>query len=257
MIKLLMQIALLCLPAAVQAAAYTVTASNSGFVPKNLTINSGDAVTFLNAGGQHNVHAISGPTLFRCANDCAADSDASNKAWSATITFPTAGTVNYVCDPHAGMGMIGSIVVKAVAAPAIKLDGYMSGNWYDPSQSGHGFELEFTSQPSDTPGQNTVVAYWYVYTPDGSGQNWLFAAGGYDATSNAVTLPALLLGGAKFPPLFDSGALTQTEWGTLTFSFTDCNNGTASWTSTVPGYGSGSVPIARLTSVAGTSCPAP
>ncbi|MGH8324337.1 MAG: hypothetical protein ACRETD_11150, partial [Steroidobacteraceae bacterium] len=157
-----------------------------------------------------------------------------------------------------GVGMHGTITVNSVAPPppTIALGGYMSGNWFNPDQSGQGFELEFTGQPSDTPGQNALVAYWYVYTPDGTGQNWIFAEGPYDSTSNSVTLPALLLSGAKFPPLFNSADLTQTNWGTLTFSFTDCNNGTASWSSSVAGYGSGSLPITRLTNVAGTACPA-
>jgi hypothetical protein len=47
-----------------------------------------------------------------------------------------------------------------------------------------------------------------------------------------------------------------TQWGTLTFTFTDCDRGTASWTSTAAGYpASGSFPIARVTRIAGTTCP--
>jgi hypothetical protein len=138
------------------------------------------------------------------------------------------------------------------AAPArsgINLDGYMSGNWYDPAQSGQGFQLEFTDQ------DNIMLAIWFVYTPDGNGQNWIFAQGPYDLTKNTVTLPAEILTGAKFPPLFSSSDLHATPWGTITFTFTDCNNGTASWNSSVPGYGSGSLPISRLTQISGTTCP--
>ena len=227
------------------------------FSPTPITITAGDSVTFNNLGGAaHNVHAAD--NSFRCANGCdgqGGDGNPSPANWTFTLTFNSPGTVNYYCDNHVGMGMTGSIVVNAAAPPPPTLGGYLSGNWYDASQSGHGFELEFTSQPSDTPGQNALVAYWYVYTPDGSGQNWIFAYGGYDAASNTVSVPAFLFGGTKFPPLFDPNAVTQTAWGTLTFTFTDCNNGTASWTSNVAGYGSGSLPITRITSVAGTTCP--
>jgi hypothetical protein len=130
----------------------------------------------------------------------------------------------------------------------IAIDGYMSGNWFNPQQAGHGFQIEAATN-------NVMLAIWFVYAPDGSGQNWIYAQGTYDKTSSTVTLPAIMLTGAKFPPNFHSSDLTQTAWGNLTFSFTDCNNGTASWSSPLPGYGVGSLPITRLTQVDGTTCP--
>jgi len=134
------------------------------------------------------------------------------------------------------------------AQPPITINGYMSGNWYSPNQGGHGFQIEAATN-------NTMVAIWFVYAPDGSGQNWIYAQGTYDTTKNAVRLPAILLTGAKFPPNFKSSDVNQTPWGTLTFTFTDCNNGTATWNSTLNGYGAGTLPIVRLTQIAGTICP--
>lgn len=98
-----------------------------------------------------------------------------------------------------------------------------------------------------------MVAIWFVYPPNGGGQNWIYAQGTFDSTKNSVTVPAILLTGPKFPPLYNSNDLEQTSWGTVTFS--DCNTGIASWNSTVAGYGSGSIPIQRLTSIHGTTCP--
>jgi hypothetical protein len=136
------------------------------------------------------------------------------------------------------------------APPPVTLNGYMSGNWYDPSNPGEGFQLEFTPQ------QNAVLAIWFTYASDGSGSPiWIYSQGQYDSTSNAVTLPAFFEHGAKFPPAFKSSDVTQTPWGTLTFTFTDCDHGTASWAPTLAGYTAGSMPIARLTSIAGTTCP--
>jgi hypothetical protein len=118
-----------------------------------------------------------------------------------------------------------------------------------------------TNQPdAGVPSQKEMVAIWFVYTPDGKNQNWIYAQGPYDSNENTVTLPATIYHGAKFPaPLsnFDPNDLVGTlgDWGTLTFSFTDCNNGMASWTSTENGYGSGSIAITRLTSIDGTICP--
>lgn len=141
----------------------------------------------------------------------------------------------------------------AVAAPPpqITLGGYLSGNWFDPTpnQAGHGFQLEFTGQG------NTAIAIWFVYPPDGGGQTWIIAQGPFDPHQNSMTLTAQLLDGPKFPPLYNSNDLQLHDWGTLTFTFADCDHGTASWSSPLAGYGSGSVPIQRVTSIAGTTCP--
>jgi len=243
------------------------------FSPTPLTITAGDSVTFQNLGGAaHNVHAAD--NSFRCANGCdgqGGNGNLSSANWSFTLTFNTPGTINYYCDNHVSMGMTGSIVVNAAAA-TINLGGYMSGNWYNPSQGGHGFQLEFTNAAT---GGTTfdMLAIWFVYTPvastanDGSGQNWIYAEGSYDTTKNTVTLPAILQTGARFPPNFNSADLRRIGtgpnppnlWGTLTFTFTDCNNGTVSWHSDVPGYNNANdtpLPIQRLTQIAGTTCPA-
>ena len=240
------------------------------FDPPNQTVNVGDTVTWSNLGGaQHNVHADD--NSFRCANGCdgaGGNGTPSAQDWSATVTFTKPGVVSYHCDVHGSMGMTGTITVNA-AANSMNLGGYMSGNWFDVAQGGHGFQLEFTNRSTGTTTAD-MVAIWFVYTPagsaatDGSGQNWIFAEGDYDTTRNTVTIPAVLLSGARFPPNFNAAdvhrvsADASTTWGTLTFTFSDCNNGTASWHSTLPGYNNANdtpIPITRLTQIAGTSCP--
>ena len=135
-----------------------------------------------------------------------------------------------------------------VTQSSTSVDGYMSGNWYDPVRSGQGIQLEITDQ------NNTALAVWFVFGPDG-GQNWIYAQGTYDTTKATVTLPATMKTCAKFPPLFKPSDVQTTSWGTITLAFTDCNNGTLSWNSTLPGYGIGSMPLSRLTSIRGTKCP--
>jgi hypothetical protein len=159
-------------------------------------------------------------------------------------TAPANGGITHQSDAYFDNLFFNS---AAPVASGITLDGYMSGNWYDAAEGGQGFQLEFTDQGS-------LLAIWFVYTPDGSGQNWIYAQGSYDATRNTATVPAEILTGARFPPLFKSSDVHTTPWGTMTFTFTDCDHGTASWSSTVPGYGSGSMPISRLTRISGTTC---
>jgi hypothetical protein len=127
----------------------------------------------------------------------------------------------------------------------------ISGNWDDPTvgQEGHGFQFEILPN-------NGILVIWFVFTPDGTGQTWLYSQGTYDPASNTVTLPTYVSVGPKFPPNYNVSDRHLTQWGTLKFTFTDCNHGTASWTSTAAGYPpSGSFPIARVTSIAGTTCP--
>jgi streptogramin lyase len=145
-------------------------------------------------------------------------------------------------------GLASQIGKLVPTGSGIKIDGYISGNWFNPAQSGHGFQLEVAQD-------NTMIAIWFVFAPDGSGQNWIYAQGTYDPTSSTVTLPAMISSGAKFPPNFNPNDVTRTPWGTITFSFSDCGHGTASWNSTLPGYGSGALPIVRLTQIRGTTCP--
>jgi hypothetical protein len=145
-------------------------------------------------------------------------------------------------------------VILNTHAP-ITLGGYTSGNWFNPEQSGHGFQIEATDAVDPATGKRIMVAIWFVYTPDGLGQDWIYAQGPYDQTGNSVTLPAVLNMGARFPPNFSSGDITPTAWGNLNFSFTDCNHGTVTWNSPLPDYGVGSMPITRLTKIFGTTCP--
>lgn len=123
----------------------------------------------------------------------------------------------------------------------------ITGNWYDPDESGHGFSLEVL------PG-GTLLAEWFVFAP-GGGRDWIVATG--PINGNTATLNAFRTDGpgGLFPPLFDPATVQEQPWGTVAFTFSDCNNGTVSWQSMVDGYGSGSLPITRLTLPNGLHCP--
>ena len=67
-------------------------------------------------------------------------------------------------------------------------------------------------------------------------------------------LPAFVASGAVFGPGFDPDDVDLEEWGTLTFTFTSCAAGTATYDSTM-GFGTGTANIVRLSSVTGLACP--
>lgn len=96
--------------------------ANGGFTfsPATLTIAAGDTVTWTNPGSTapHNVRSDAGSvTNFRCANGCdgaGGNGTPSAAAWTATVAFPTAGTIPFYCEIHGGpggVGMSGSITV--------------------------------------------------------------------------------------------------------------------------------------------------
>ena len=110
----------------------------------SLTISLGDTVEFINTGGFHNVNA----TLSTFPNNPQGfGNSVSSSNWSFQHIFTIAGTYNYQCDPHVGMGMTGTIIVNPssntvydivssstdhttlkTAIDACSLDGILSGS---------------------------------------------------------------------------------------------------------------------------------
>jgi hypothetical protein len=127
------------------------------------------------------------------------------------------------------------------------IDRFLSGSWYNPAQSGHGFSVEVSAN-----GQ--VVFYWYTYHPDGT-PTFIIAAG--QAQGNKVTAEAFYNTGMHFG-VFDPDERTESPWGTITITFHDCHSATVEYSSTFEhdsmAFGSGSFPIQRLVSIDQLQC---
>ncbi len=88
----------------------TVGGAATVFTPATVNIQTGDSVTWRNAGGSHNVRA----------DDNTFSNGLSDIAWTFVHTFNTAGTFAYYCDNHGapgGLGMAGVVHVTAVTPP--------------------------------------------------------------------------------------------------------------------------------------------
>ena len=135
-----------------------------------------------------------------------------------------------------------------VSAPprAFAISPGITGNWFDASASGQGFALEVLAD-------NSLLAEWHTFAPLAA-QAWIIAMGSVDGDSAVLQAYQAVGPGGRFPPNFDAAQLQSQYWGTLTFTFGDCNNGTVSWDPVVPGYASGSMSIERLTMPAGVTC---
>jgi N-acetylneuraminic acid mutarotase len=147
-------------------------------------------------------------------------------------------------------GGIGSPLILASAelyrsVPAGTIVPAFTGSWYDPEQMGHGLVLEVLPD-------SRFLAAWFAFNPAGTEQAWFLGTGSYSgntATINSVVQPT----GGRFVPNFDPARVVNNAWGTLTFTFTDCNHGRVDFSST-RGYGTGSMNLTRLTQPAGLSC---
>lgn len=84
------------------AHAFTVLLSDYVFTPKKVTVAAGTKVTWVDTQGTHqvvsNTNAFSSPVL-----------NAGNRY---SFIFERAGTYNYQCAFHGGIGMVGEIVVR-------------------------------------------------------------------------------------------------------------------------------------------------
>jgi len=134
-----------------------------------------------------------------------------------------------------------------VPGPSFTITPGITGTWYDPARDGEGYNIEIIGSSLDP----QMLAYFYTYDDTGN-QMWLIAQGPVDG--DTATLPAFVASGAVFGPGFDPDDVDLEEWGTLTFTFTSCAAGTATYDSTM-GFGTGTANIVRLSSVTGLACP--
>lgn len=122
----------------------------------------------------------------------------------------------------------------------------MGVSWYNPAEGGHGIMIDLL---------NAVQAWmcWFTFDLNGNAA-WICALG--DIAGDTIEFDqAFTVEGGAFPPLFDPQQIDEVPWGSITVSFSGCDSGTMTWSTTVPGFQSGSMPLKRLTSAWGMGCP--
>lgn len=146
-----------------------------------------------------------------------------------------------------GLCCLTATLVVPFNASARNIDRFMTGSWYNPAQSGHGFSIEVAAN-------GVVVVYWYTYHRDGT-PTFILAVG--QANGMTVTAAGHYNTGMRFG-IFDPAERTQSPWGTITITFHDCNTATVEYNSTFEhggeAFGSGSFPIQRLVNIDQLQC---
>jgi plastocyanin len=87
----------------------SVAVNGHTFDPPEVHIKAGEAVKWTWVSGSHNV--VSGAA---CTPDGKFTSGASTQGTGSSFshTFEKAGTYQYYCDPHCGIGMVGKVIVE-------------------------------------------------------------------------------------------------------------------------------------------------
>lgn len=98
-----------------------------------------------------------------------------------------------------------------------------SGTWYQPSQSGHGFSMEFGQTADGTP---LAVVYWYTYDNEGSP---IFMLGTGTPEEDRVSITFQSPVGMVFGE-FDPGSVTSEDGGSAVIRFSDRDNGVFNYT---------------------------
>jgi hypothetical protein len=140
--------------------------------------------------------------------------------------------------------------VHQVTSAGVPIASGFSGAWYDPTQSGHGLLVEVL------PG-NRMLAYWFAFSPDPeqSQQAWFGGVG--NIVGNQAIIEADQGQGGRWVPEFDPALYELHAWGTLTFTFSDCNHGRVYYAGdgAASAWGVGTMELTRLTQLEGLSCP--
>lgn len=83
------------------------------FEPSSVTVAVGDTVTWTWESANHNVVVSSQPDGAEWPGTAGGGSRTYDVDHTYEYTFETAGTYEYYCQPHEGLGMIAEVVVEA------------------------------------------------------------------------------------------------------------------------------------------------
>lgn len=119
-----------------------------------------------------------------------------------------------------------------------------SGSWYDPSHDGEGWIVEMIDE-------SKAVIYWFSYDNEGH-QTWMIGVA--DRKNNQLVTELQTTSGPVFGTEFDPDLVQSHDWGSLTLSFSGCNEASVNYQSPLEEFGSGTLNSQRLTTLSGLPC---
>lgn len=179
-----------------------------------------------------------------------------SRVGGASFVFPTCEAVarpgQFAFQAASGSGYE-DVLVKALrltqvlpCAGAAPANSGRSGSFYSPSRAYEGIFVEFLDD-------GRVLLIWYTWDPQGR-QFWTISDA-VTVVGNRVTAQMIYPSQpTRFGSNFNSSQIVYAPWGTVTLTYTSCDNVTFQYDSTVAGFGSGTYQYARLTRPRGTAC---
>jgi len=137
------------------------------------------------------------------------------------------------------------VTTHAPAQSAFTINPSMSASWFNPDEGGHGIMIHILDE-------NTAWLCWFTFDNDG-GPAWICALGSISGDT-MIFEQAFTVDGGNFPPFFNPDQIVEVPWGSITVVFVDCDSAFMEWTTAIPGFQSGSMPLVRLTSLWGNEC---
>lgn len=136
----------------------------------------------------------------------------------------------------------------AAAAETVLVTRHFTGLWDQVEHESQGINLQIIDQAD---GSKVGVAYWFTYAADMESA-WFLGVG--PADGNRIDM--ILYEGSGIGFLEDNaqGNDRIVEVGSLEMEFSSCTEGTATFTTSLDGVGSGSFPVERFTDLYNTSC---
>jgi plastocyanin len=96
---------------------HIVEVSSNVFTPADITIQVDESVRWMNMGGFHNVNGST--STYPDNPESFGNGNASADLWIYDFTFTIPGVYTYQCDPHADLGMVGTVTVEGDVEPTI------------------------------------------------------------------------------------------------------------------------------------------
>lgn len=142
-----------------------------------------------------------------------------------------------------------SSAVDGTSSQSMTLNNGFSGSWFNTTRNGEGWNIAILPG-----GQQAIIAF-FSYAPDGNTQVWIVGVG--NVIDNEILFTDLsITNGTVFGDAFDPNDVIRDQWGDIRVYFTDCNNGTISYSSDEQ-FEHDARPIQRLTRLAGVDCEQP
>ncbi len=141
------------------------------------------------------------------------------------------------------------VVRRAVRVENFPILDAHAGSWFDPANSGRGFNLEI-ARASGGGEQPLMIVYWYDYSA--GEQIWMNGAAAFQWGDEAVTVPMQITSGGQFGAAFATSQVqSNAQWGQLTIRFSDCHHAEFNFQSSL---GSGNYTLTRVTEPTHIQC---